>query len=126
MIPIIAKALNVRPPDNGLYGHTRWGWGPVRGAYAPSGGHVHVFGFHWTWLPRAEYDGQGKWTPVMEFEFLRLFYIRRDPEGTRWAVARFGITFTRASWRLGKREAARARRAAGKRFDKIRRAVHGT
>ena len=96
--------------------HTRWGWGPVRGAYAPSGGHWKAFGFCYYWLPRAEYDKTDEWTPQWEFEIFGVFCIKHEPGLTRWSVGRVELKFTPARWRIGKREEARARRQARHRY----------
>lgn len=70
--------------------HTRWGWGPVRGAYAPQGGHVKAFGVTYSWVTGTDWDKAGKWTPHYKLDFWRILHIDRTPAsawGTRWAVA---------------------------------------
>lgn len=92
------KFLRNAPHD----AHTRWGWGPLRGAFAPSGGHFKVFGFTYTWLPRAGYDPSGVWTPSWEFRLFGLFAVKHTPSETKWAFGCPSIGWTRAEWRLSR------------------------
>ncbi len=89
--------------------HTRWGWGPVRGAYADSGGHVKVFGLTHAWVNGPPYS---KW----EIDLFGLFAFERTlfrgEYENRWAFGALELKFRRASYRYYDAQQARLRRAA--------------
>jgi hypothetical protein len=99
--------------------HTRWGRWPIKGAYAPSGGHVRCFGFTYGWI--SQWDKEAKYSPSWSFDLLGLFYITGDPAfGTRWALGRLNLSFRPARHRIGEREKARDRRRAYREHKRLR------
>lgn len=91
--------------------HKRWKFWPFSGADGESGGHVKSLGFIYAWTATG---------PMWEFEFFRLFAVENRDGRTRWAVASFSLTMTRARWRMGKREDARHRRHVRRNFERTR------
>lgn len=93
--------------------HKRWGWGPVCGAYAPSGGHVKVFGFTHAWVNGPPYS---KW----EIDLFSLVAFERTlfrgEYENRWALGRLELKFHRARYRYYEVKQARERRAARRRL----------
>lgn len=94
--------------EHPLYQFHRWGFGPVRGAYGPSGGHVKAFGFTYAWVEWPPHHAKWDW------DFFGLFAIDKTifkgETETRWAFGKLEISFRRARSRLYEATKERERR----------------
>lgn len=98
-----ALATDKSPP----YDHARWGWGPVRGAYGITGGHVKFFGSCYSWIFGPPYS-------KLELSFFGLFAVERiifrGETEWRWAFGKLQIIWRRAESRFYEATKERERR----------------
>lgn len=82
-----------------MVNHKRWGIRPILfGAYAPSGGNIHVFGLEYQWTTEGAYAHRG-------FSVFGVIAFRIDNvTGVQVGFPSIEVKFKPAKWNVGKRK----------------------